>query len=81
MITETLSNLRRAVKNITLDPEIHSVLREKCPAQLEELETAVGDADRMAREISDREDLLDAMIKHRAEGIRIGEVIEKLNYE
>ena len=81
MITETLNKLRAAIKTVTLDMELHSTLLGKDPKALEQLEEAVADADRMAEEIRAREDLLDAMIKHRAEGQRIEALIEKLNYE
>lgn len=81
MITETLNILRRALKVVALDPELHSLLKERDPKALAQIEEANVLGDRCAEEIRNREECLDAMLKHRAEAKRIDEMIEKLNYE
>jgi hypothetical protein len=81
MITDTYDKMRAALKVVTLDPELHSLLRERDPKALEQLEDAQQEGDRMAPAVRECQDLLEAMLKHRSEAKRIDEMIEKLNYE
>ena len=81
MISEVFNQMRRALKTVTLDPELHSLLRERDPKALAQLEEAAADADRFADHVLACEAVLEAMLKHRAEAKRIDQMIEQLNYE
>jgi hypothetical protein len=81
MIVEPYNSMRRALKAVTLDPELHSLLRERDPKALKQMEDAVAEADRMFEAVAGSQELLEAMLKHRAEAKRIDEMTEILNYE
>jgi hypothetical protein len=81
MITETFNTLRRALKVVALDPELHSLLGERDPKALAQIKEAVELSDQMAPAIVAQEELLVAMLKHRADDRRIQEMIEKINWD
>ncbi len=81
MITETFNILRRALKVIALDPELHSHIGERDPKALAQIQEAVQRGDQMAETIQAQEELLVAMLKHRADDRRIQEMIEKINWD
>lgn len=76
---EVFNILRRALKVVALDPELHSHIRERDPKALAQIEEANVLGDQMIESIRAREDALDALLKHRADDRRIQEMIEKLS--
>lgn len=78
---EVFNTLRRALKVVALDPELHSHIGERDPKALAQIQEAVKLGDEMAETIQAKEDLLDAMLKHRADDRRIQEMIEKINWD
>jgi hypothetical protein len=58
MITQVYNTMRQAIKVVTLDPELHALLREKDPKALAQLEAAAVESDWQAETVRAREELL-----------------------